>query len=217
MCCGKRSGPQLLMAKSNEIRVLLVRTGQTEWDQAGRLCGATDVPLSQPGKQAAVDQAAGVVGTELSTVFCAPDEASMATAAEVARATGAKVKAVAGLTEVSLGLWEGLLETELEDKCPRLYRQWVEDPASVQVPEGEGLEVARQRIMDHMTKALARSRNGAVGVVLRPVAHALVGCEFAGTPSRNVWSMMKTGPSLQWRTILRDALRPTREKARAGT
>jgi|ERR1051326_382178 broad specificity phosphatase PhoE len=202
------------MAKSNEIRVLLVRTGQTEWDHAGRICGATDVPLSQPGKQAAVDQAAGVVGTALSTVFCAPDEASMATAAEVARTTGAKVKPVEGLAEVNLGLWEGLLESELEDKCPRLYKQWVEDPASVQVPQGEALEEARQRIVGHLTRALARSRNGAVGVVLRPVAHALIGCEFEGSPSRNVWSMMKSGPSLQWRTIQRSRL--SGEQALAG-
>lgn len=205
------------MAKSDEIRVLLLRTGQTEWDQAGRLCGATDVPLSGPGRQTAIDHAAGVAGTELSTVFCAPDEASMATAAEIAKATGAKVKAVEGLAEVSLGLWEGLLETELEDKCPRLYRQWVEDPASVQVPQGEGLEEARERIVEHLTRALARSRNGAVGVVLRPVAHALVGCEFAGTPSKNVWSMMKTGPTVQWRTIPRISLRQPRPKARTGT
>ncbi len=205
------------MAKSNEIRVLLLRTGQTEWDQAGRLCGATDVPLSQPGKQAAADHAAGAAGTELSTVFCAPDEASMATATEVARATGAKVKSVEGLSEVSLGLWEGLLESELEDKCPRLYKQWVEDPASVQVPEGERLEEARDRIMEHLNRALARSRNGAVGVVLRPVAHALVGCEFTGSPSKNVWSMMKSGPSMQWRTVERTSLRRSREKTRAGT
>ena len=205
------------MAKSDEIRVLLLRTGQTEWDQAGRLCGATDVPLSGPGKQAAAEQAAGVAGSELSTVFCAPDEASMATAEEVAKATGAKVKAVEGLAELNLGLWEGLLETELEDKCPRLYRQWIEDPASVQVPEGEGLEEARDRIVEHLTKALARSKNGAVGVVLRPVAHALVGCEFAGTPSKNVWSMMKSGPTVQWRTIPRISLRQPRTKARTGT
>jgi broad specificity phosphatase PhoE len=203
------------MAKSEEIRVLLIRTGQTEWDQAGRLCGATDVPLSEPGKKAAADQAADVAGEHLSTVFCAPDEASMATASEVAKATGAKIKPVEGLSEVNLGLWEGLLESELEDKCPRLYRQWIEDPASVQVPQGECIEDARERIVENLTRALARSRNGAVGVVLRPVAHALVGCEFAGTPSKNVWSMMKAGPASQWRTIPRITL--TRSKARSGT
>jgi len=205
------------MANSDEIRVLLLRTGQTEWDQAGRLCGATDMPLCESGKRAAVEQAAGVAGSDLSTVFCAPDEASMATAAELAKTTGAKVKPIEGLAEVSLGLWEGLLETELEDKCPRLYRQCVEDPASVQVPQGEGLEEARERIVENLTLALARSRNGAVGVVLRPVAHALVGCEFTGAPSKNVWSMMKTGPSLQWRTIPRISLRQNRPKAPTGT
>jgi broad specificity phosphatase PhoE len=173
--------------------------------------------LSEPGLKSAAEQAAGVAGEHLSTVFCAPDEASMATAAVVAKATGAKVKPVGGLSEVNLGLWEGLLESELEDKCPRLYRQWIEDPASVQVPQGECIDEARERIVDNLTRALARSRNGAVGVVLRPVAHALVGCEFSGSPSKSVWSMMKTGPASQWRTIPRVTLRQTRSKAKSGT
>jgi broad specificity phosphatase PhoE len=205
------------MAKSNEIRVLLLRTGQTAWDQAGRLCGATDVPLSSDGLETAKQQAASLTGEQVSTILCGPDEASMATAQELAKSIGGKVKPVEGLGEVNLGLWEGLLESELEEKCPRLYRQWVEDPASVQVPEGEGLQEARDRIVEVLNRALAKTRNGAVGVVLRPLAHALVGCEFAGTSCRSVWSMMKTGPSMQWRTVAREALRRSGDKARAGT
>jgi broad specificity phosphatase PhoE len=201
------------MAKSNEIRVLLLRSAQTAWDQDGRIAGSSDMPLSAEGLREAQERAAQVNGEHVSTILCSPDEASLATAQEVAKATGAKVKPMEGLCEVRMGLWEGLLERELEEKCPRLYRQWVEDPASVQVPEGEGLEEARDRLVEELGKALAKSRNGTVGVVLRPVAHALVGCEFAGTPSRSVWSMMKTGPVLQWRTIERNSFRRARTQA----
>jgi probable phosphoglycerate mutase len=205
------------MSKSNEIRVLLVRTGQTEWDRAGRMCGCTDVPLSQAGQLEAETQAAVLTDVKLSAVLCGPDEASQATALALAKATGGKIKVVEELGEVSLGLWEGRLETELEEVCPRLYRQWVEDPASVQAPEGETLEEARDRILEGLSRALNRSKSGAVGVVLRPLAHALVRCELSGTPIRGVWSMMKTGLPMQWRTVERDAFRRPSERARAGT
>jgi probable phosphoglycerate mutase len=201
------------MAKSDEIRVLLVRTGQTEWECAGRVCGAADVPLSPAGEAEARSSVESLTEAHLSTVFCGPDEASMATAKALAEKTGAKVRTVDELGEVSLGLWEGKLESELEETCPRLYRQWIEDPASVHAPEGETLEEARERLVETLGRALARSRNGAVGVVLRPLAHALVGCELSGTPIRGVWSMMKSGGPLQWQTIPRDSLKKPRAKA----
>lgn len=203
------------MAKSNEIRVLLVRTGETEWEKAGRLAGATDVPLSEAGRDAVRRTAESLADARLSTIYCGPDEASQVTAQELARVTGGKVRIVEELGEINLGLWEGLLASELEEKCPTAYRQWMEDPASVLVPEGENLEDARARIMESLARALDRAGNGAVGVVLRPVAMALVACELTGTPTRSLWSMMRTGPATQWRTIHRETIRAARGRARA--
>jgi len=211
------------MGKSNEIRVLLIRTGQTLWEQSGRIVGSADVPLSDAGTQTAGQSAAELSEVKLATIYCGPDEASTATAKELAKATGAKVKTVEGLSEVHLGLWEGMLEKVLEEKCPTAYRQWIEDPAAVQVPEGESLEEARDRIMEALYRTLEKVKtdNGATGVVLRPFALALVGCELSGAPTRSLWSMMKTGPVLQWRTFQRELLKQTlqlgRQQARTGT
>jgi probable phosphoglycerate mutase len=208
------------MSKSNEIRVLLVRTGETEWDQAGRITGAADVPLSEAGLEAATKAAdeLAATGTRLSTVFCGQDEASVATAERVASATGARIKPLEELSEIKLGLWEGLRLAELEEKCPSCVRQWRDDPASVQAPEGETLEDARDRLMEALGKSVGKVRgdSGAVGVVLRPLAHALVGCELSGTPTRNLWSMIESGLSTQWRTVDRNQIREAADRVRAG-
>jgi probable phosphoglycerate mutase len=204
------------MAKSNEIRVLLVRTGETEWERAGRMAGATDVPLSENGRAAVRREAEALTDVRLSTIYCGPDEASQVTAHELARATGGKVRVISELGEINLGLWEGLLASELEEKCPRAYRQWMDDPASVLVPEGENLDEARTRIVDTLFRLLDKFGNGAAGIVLRPVALALVICELTGTPTRNLWSIIRTGPATQWRIVFRDALRQSRARVRAG-
>jgi len=207
------------MAKSNEIRVLLMRTGETEWCRMGRIAGSTDVPLSDAGREQVRDAILGLGSVRLSTVLCGPDEASQATASALAEASGAKVKVVEELGEIRLGLWEGLLKSELADKCPTCVRQWKEDPASIQAPEGEGLEEAADRISEGLSRHLSKTKadSGAVGVVLRPIAHGLIGCEWSGMPIRSLWSMMETGPSTQWRTLQRDTLQLGRERARAGT
>jgi broad specificity phosphatase PhoE len=206
------------MAKSNDIRVLLARTGETEWEKDGRIVGHTDVPLSEGGRRAVADMARQLQGARISTVYCGPDEASLATANEIAAVTGARVKAVDCLSEMNLGLWEGLRQKELEEKCPRVFRQWMDDPSVVQVPEGETVEEAQERILSGLSKVLekARTDNGAIAVVLRPVAMGLVACAINGVPPRNLWSIMKTCLAAQWQTLQRGFLRQGLAQTRAS-
>lgn len=208
-------GLQAHMAKPNDIRVMLVRTGETEWERAGRIAGSTDVPLTPEGWEQVQKNMRELSGVKLIAIFCGPDETSQAIAREIAKVTGGKVKVIEDLGEVHLGLWEGMLESELQEKCPRAYRQWIEDPAAVQVPEGEGFEDAQVRLVQALGRNLDRAKAdaGAVGVVLRPVALGLVGCSISGIATSRLWSMIESGPALEWRTIERGSLNPARSKA----
>lgn len=206
------------MAKSNEINVLLLRSGTTEWDKAGRLSGSCDLPLCEAGCRDAEDLAAKLASTPLSVIYCGPDDACVATAEAVARVTGSKVKPIADLGEIGLGLWEGLLGSEIEEKYPTAYRQWIEDPASVNAPEGEPMLEAEDRILGAVAKALDKVRDGSGGValVLRPLALGVVRCWLAGEAVSNLWSMVKGCPSAEWRVVPRAMLRQVRDESRAG-
>lgn len=195
--------PQRTMAKNADIRVLFVRTPETEWERAGRLAGSTDVPLTAAGWEAVLAAMNGLQGTRLSSVLCGPDEASQAVARELAKRTGCKVKVVEDFGEVHLGLWEGMLGTELQEKCPSAYRQWLDDPAAINAPEGEAFEDAQVRLVQALQRNTARVRgdSGSVGVVLRPMALGLVGCSVMGVPTKRLWSMIETAPLLEWRTV----------------
>ena len=206
---------QARMAKTTDIRVMFVRTGETEWQRAGRIAGSTDVPITPAGWEQVRKGIQDLSGVRLNTVFCGPDETSQAVALELAKVTGGKVKVIDDFAEVHLGLWEGMLESELEEKCPRAYRQWADDPAAVQVPEGEGFEDAQARLMKALTRNLERAKGdtGGVGVVLRPVALGLVACSLSGIATSRLWSMIESGPAFEWRTISRG--NPVRSKAAA--
>jgi broad specificity phosphatase PhoE len=197
------------MAKIATHRILMLRTGATEWVDAGRLQGSTDLPLSTRGVAQIREEVAALGRPPLSAVVCGPDEASTATAQALADACGAKVVVVPDLGEVHFGLWEGILRSEFEERFCRAGRQWDEDPACVMPPEGECLETFGARLLPAVKQAITRlggRRSGAVvrksgegvGIVLRPVADALVRCVLAGRPSNELCSAIETRPQPQW-------------------
>lgn len=206
------------MAKPDQVRVVFFRSGRTDWDVEGRIAGSTDLPLAAVGLSEVDADAKALGPATLSAVLCGPDEASRVTATVVARAAGGspKIKPIVELSEICLGLWEGQLRTELSRKCPSVCRQWKEDPGAVIVPEGETFLEAQDRVATALRKALSRSAgDGAVAVVLRPIALGLALCWIDGAGIRTVWPMVDGARGPIWRTLRRELLRSSARRPRA--
>lgn len=208
------------MAKSEHIRIVLLASGRTAWDEAGRIGGACDLPMTPGGREAVAAHARTIADARLRTVLAAPDAASQETARLVAAASdqsegSPKLRTVEDLRDLCLGLWEGLRHAEIEEKFPTAYRSWRDDPEAVVVPEAETVEEAQARIVQALRSALVRATGDAAhAVVLRPTALALVRCWLDAAPLRTVWSMMSDAP--MWRTIPRDQLRKRPAPVRVG-
>lgn len=179
-------------------RVLLCPAGVTAWDLEGRLGGSADMPLAPQGLAWVRREVQRMAGTRLGVVCCGPDEASQVTAEALGEATGAPVRVLEALAEVHLGLWEGLLEVQLEERCPRTYRQWKEHPELVRPPEGESVGEALDRLMAGVQWAVDRSRGWPSGLVLRPMALALVECRLRARPPGEMWVLMGGQRGFRW-------------------
>lgn len=199
------------MAKTTQIcRLLLMRAGSTEWDEAGRLQGSVDLPLSGPAREGLQQKVAELGQTKLAVVLCGPDEASRETAEAVAVHGGCNVKVVDDLREINLGLWEGMLASEFERRYPRVCRQWLDDPANVVAPEGEGLEEVRERVVSALSREFDRYRKaGAVGVVLRPLVWGLAHCQLRSASTCEFWSGVKEAGWYDWFSVPRTFGRET--------
>lgn len=208
------------MAKSEHIRVVFLASGRTAWDEAGRIGGACDLPMTPGGREAVAAQAKTLADARLRTVLSAPDAASQETARIIAAACDhsdgpPKIRLIEDFRDVCLGLWEGLRHAEIEEKFPTVYRSWRDDPGAVMVPEAETVEEAQARIVQALRSSLVRATGEAAhAVVLRPTALALVRCWLDAAPLRTVWSMMSEAPT--WRTIPRDQLRKRPAPVRVG-
>lgn len=205
------------MAKSNVFKLLVLRAGGSAWDRDGRIVGDADLPMDQQGRDDVGSVIAGLDGERLSAILCAPDEASRESAEMLSRATGgAKVKVVKALAEVGMGLWEGVLGTDLESKCKGAYRQWLEDPSSVRAPEGEGFSEAQDRILVGLARTLEKIKAGdeGVGIVARPLAVGIIRGWLEHRGADELWEASKAARTRG--EITRAALAGIHERSRAG-
>jgi broad specificity phosphatase PhoE len=210
------------MVKAATNRLLLMRSGRTEWDLLGRVQGAADLPLAPAGLQAVEGQTQGLATHALNSIVCAPDEASRATAELLQKATGSRrLVVLPELGEMALGLWEGLRYEELENRYCRAGRQFLSDPSGVIVPEGEAFEEYSDKIRLALAGVMGRQKKGAtVGVVVRPIALGIMRCLLNTADLCELWAMLSDRPDVEWYQVSKNDPRlvaPPRRPRRAAS
>jgi probable phosphoglycerate mutase len=124
--------------------ILLIRHGRTAWNDAGRIQGRTDVPLSARGRREqrsrAVPETFG--GAE---AWTSPLDRARETAALLSLA-GAR--ADDRLTEMDFGEWEGRTHAELTAGAPEVMRRLEAKGLDMRPPGGETPRQVAARLLD---------------------------------------------------------------------
>jgi len=209
------------MAKDTDIELLLIPSGPTEWDEAGRLQGRNDLPLSASA-QASLGDVVERIYEELHEahaprlVLTGPDEASRSLGKTIAARCGAKTKRLDKLAGLQCGLWEGRLESDLAERSPKAYRKWRQDPTTASPPEGEEAFEAQQRVLAALARALDKAASGPVAIVARPAPVALARLALEGRPLSELWPAVKSAPRVWRHTASRAALKGLPRELGAG-
>ena len=195
------------MGKRSDVTIILVPAARTEWDDSCRVQGSADIPPAVSGAEDARAVAAAAAVHSPTAVLAAPDEASLAVATALAEAIDAKLRVVKELAEPTLGLWEGLERSVCLDRYPTAFKQWLADPASVNVPDGEAFEDAVERIVLALGKSAEKSSRSPIGVVVRPIARRVLARWLRGEPIAADWSGDEPACGVEAITVPRSALR----------
>ncbi len=139
-----------------------------------------------------------MAGRELVAVYCADESTAKETARQVAELAEVRLRQLPGLEELDVGLWEGLTFAQVESRFPKIYRRWVEDPASVCPPDGEPLDAAAERVRQAIERITRKHKGATVAVVLGPIALALARCYLERTESKQ-FQQMKVGEPVWYR------------------
>jgi len=132
---------------TNTTRIFLVRHGATVLTAEDRFAGATDIPLSDEGREQVRRLAERLCGEKLSAVFASPLGRTMETASILAAPHGLTVHPVDGLREINHGRWEQMTRREVESKYPEEAQEWDRDPYTFAPVGGEsGLAVTARAL-----------------------------------------------------------------------
>ena len=129
------------------MRLLLVRHGETQWNKEKRFQGQRDIPLNSRGEEQGRLAGQFLKDQVIDIAFSSPLKRPWKTAECILQDnTSAQANdpplgliAVDELQEISHGLWEGLLDSEIEANFPGELAIWNTTPEVVQMPEGENL------------------------------------------------------------------------------
>lgn len=199
------------MVIAETIRLILVRAGRTGWEEAGRVHGVSAVSLSEEGVRQMGSRAEEVRGRGMAegvkVVLGGEDTASAEATGLLAEELGVKARLSSGFSEVDMGLWEGMLWSELNERYERAAREWESNLANVLVPGGEAVGDARERLISSVAEAAGRVRaGGTLCVVLRPIAMGLVRGWVEGAEGCELCSMVADEEGVRSYVVNRDVL-----------
>ncbi len=183
-----------LPKKNSKKRIILVRHGETDWNQQGRFQGQIDIPLNQNGKEQAKAARNFLKNILIQKAFSSPLSRPRETAHIILKEhPGIEISLKDKLKEIGHGKWEGKLESEIKSDWPDLLQTWKISPEKVQMPDGENIKEVSTRSIKAWIEICNDLKNDETALV---VAHDAVNktilCHLLGLTPSEIW-MVKQG------------------------
>ena len=159
--------------------LILLRHGETAGESSIRFYGATDIALSEFGRNQMKRAGTVLHNTSFRTVITSPLRRARDSASIVLDGRSTPVTIIEDFREVNFGEWEGMTGEEIAERDPPKYRDWKEYGRLVQYPGGD----VREEFFSRVGKAALEVFNSveipALAVlhkgVIRGVLNALLG------------------------------------------
>lgn len=140
---------------STDIRIYLVRHGQTEWNRIHRFQGRSDVPLNAEGRRQVRETASALEDVPFTAIYASPLSRAIDTA-EAIRAYHPTVPLIKeeGFIEMELADFDGMESQRWATDYADFMKAWGANPGGVRMPGpgGECLEEVQSRAMDALNR-----------------------------------------------------------------
>jgi probable phosphoglycerate mutase len=164
-------------------RLVLLRHGETVYNQEGRWQGAgSDPPLTERGVEQARAAADALEGAPFDALYASDLVRAVETARVVAATLELPVRLEPGLREMDHGAWEGKSGEEVLATWPEELAALEADPWSVARPGGESYRDLAARLWPVLDALADRHPGGRVVAVTHGGPIRLVLSQLTGTP-----------------------------------
>jgi broad specificity phosphatase PhoE len=144
--------------------IIFVRHGETAPNRDGLVLGRADPELTDRGADQALRVAEALKAEKITHIWTSPLQRAVQTAAAITEATGCPAVVDERLLEVDWGAWEGRQVSGVGSAEIERYRA-----SGGEAPEGESLQIVRDRVVSFCLEALETIGDG-VGVAVSHVS-----------------------------------------------
>ncbi|XP_008777989.1 2-carboxy-D-arabinitol-1-phosphatase-like [Phoenix dactylifera] len=156
-------------------RVVLVRHGQSTWNEEGRIQGSSDASILTPkGESQAETSRQMLVGDSFDVCFTSPLVRSRKTAEIIWGTRKEEMIPEPDLREIDLYSFQGLLKHEGKEKFGSAFRQWQKDAANFNIDGHYPVRELWARAQSCWNKILAHEGRSVLVVAHNAVNQALV-------------------------------------------
>jgi probable phosphoglycerate mutase len=197
------------MRRTNEMstRIFLIRHGATELTAEDRFAGATDVALSNEGREQARRLAARLSAVKIAAVYASPLSRALDTARILAEPHGLPVQARSELREISHGHWEQMTRREVEETFPDEAAAWEKDPYTYAPEGGESGLAVTARALPALIKLVRLHSDANVIVVSHKATIRLLLSSLLGFDPRRYRDNLDQSPAALNVVDFKDAVR----------
>ncbi len=169
------------------MRIILVRHGETNWNNEDRFRGHIDVGLNPGGLAQARMVGEALRDIELDGIYSSPLSRALVTAEEIAHPRSLQVSILEAFKDFHFGAWQGLTRDEVRYRYPDVYAQWESAPHMVRIPEGETLDEVEDRVYKGLSGLVREGGDGTIVIVSHGLVNKVLLCRLLGMGTKGFW------------------------------
>jgi broad specificity phosphatase PhoE len=159
--------------------IYLGRHCKTAWNLEGRIQGSVDRPLCAEGRAEASALLHGLGNYRFDRIVSSPYRRALETARVFADGLAIPLETHPGLRELHHGAWEGQRLEPLLQEPGSAFRQWMQNPSRIDIPEGpETVAEAQARIVRAVRETARAHAGSTILMVLHKHIRALLKCHL---------------------------------------
>ena len=170
-------------------KLYLIRHGETDYNNALRFQGQTDIPLNRKG----IEQAERVAGffrdIPLQAIYTSTLIRAKTTAEIIAGSKGLELQETDALREMSFGIWENMNGKDIQKKYAKEWKDFFASPANTTIPQGESMSDVQKRAYPAVQEILDRYPEGDVAFVAHGGIIRVLICTMLGMDLNRAWHL----------------------------
>ena len=156
-------------------KLYLIRHGETDYNNALRFQGQTDIPLNQKGIEQAEKAADFFRDIPLQAIYTG--------------VKGMEVQETDALREMSFGIWENMNSKDIQKKYAKEWKDFFASPARTTIPQGESMLAVQKRAYPTVQEILDRYPEGDVAFVAHGGIIRVLMCTMLGLDLNRAWHL----------------------------